>query len=128
MLELLIAPITSIIDKIIPDPAQRDKAKIELLALQQNGQLKEMEVAMSAIVAEANGQSALQRNWRPVTMLCFVGIIVNNYMIYPYLSLFWSAAPLLPVPQDLWELIKIGLGGYVIGRTVEKSVAAWKKP
>jgi hypothetical protein len=32
----------------------------------------------------------------------------------------------LPTPPDLWALIKLGLGGYVVGRSAEKCVTAWK--
>lgn len=116
-----------LIDKLIPDPAQKAQAQLALLQLEQNGELTEMQAGISAILAEANGQSSLQRNWRPITMLSFVFIVMNNYIIYPYLSLFWHAAPILPLPPDLWELIKIGIGGYTIGRSAEKIAVALKK-
>jgi len=47
--------------------------------------------------------------------------------LYPYLALFWSQAPVLEIPPDMWALLKIGLGGYVVGRSVEKTVAVVKK-
>ena len=53
-------------------------------------------------------------------MLTFVAIIANNYILYPYLSLFWGEAPVLEIPPDMWGLLKIGLGGYVVGRSAEK--------
>jgi len=56
----------------------------------------------------------------------FVFIIANNYIIYPYLSLFFSKAPILKIPPDMWELLKIGLGGYVVGRSVEKALKFYK--
>ena len=60
-------------------------------------------------------------------MLLFAAIIGNNYIIYPYLSLFWMDAPMLEIPPDMWDLLKIGLGGYVVGRSGEKMVNTWKK-
>ncbi len=60
-------------------------------------------------------------------MLTFVAIIANNYILYPYLALFWSDAPVLEIPPDMWGLLKIGLGGYVVGRSGEKIATAWKK-
>ena len=56
----------------------------------------------------------------------FVFIIANNYILYPYLSLFFTEAPVLAIPPDMWDLLKIGLGGYVVGRSGEKMVKAWK--
>lgn len=126
MIDSLIAPIVAIVDKLIPDREAKAKAKIELLALAQSGQLKELEAAMNTIVAEANSEHWLVAAWRPITMLTFVAIIANNYILYPYLSLFWENAPSLVVPSDLWQLLKIGLGGYVIGRSAEKVAKNYK--
>lgn len=115
-----------ILDKVIPDPTAKAEATRKLLEIQQSGQLKELEASMTVVVAEAKSEHWLTANWRPVTMLSFVAIIVNNYIIYPYLSLFWSEAPVLAIPPDMWELLKIGLGGYVVGRTVEKTMETYK--
>lgn len=117
-----------LLDKILPDPNQRAEATRKLLELQQQGELKELEASMSVIVAEAKSEHWLAATWRPITMLTFVAIVANNYILYPYLSLFWEAAPVLALPPDLWDLIKIGLGGYVVSRGVEKSIKNWKDP
>ena len=109
-----------LIDRLWPDPVQRGVAKLELLRLNQAGELKELDAAMNVIVAEAQSEHWVVSAWRPVTMLVFVAIVANNYLLYPYISLFWQAAPLLELPPDLWDLIKIGLGGYVVGRSAEK--------
>jgi hypothetical protein len=61
----------------------------------------------------------MQRNWRPLVMLMFAYIIFHNYVLAPVFSV-----PKAEVPSDLWELIKIGLGGYVIGRSAEKIIPA----
>lgn len=117
---------TALINKIFPDKAQAAAANLKLIELQQTGQLKELEEGAKVIIAETQGESWLQRNWRPVTMLVFVSIVANNYILYPYLSLFWSKAPLLPLPQDLWKLLELGIGGYILGRSGEKITKAWK--
>lgn len=120
MLNLLIPAVTSIIDKLIPDKEAAAKAKIELIRLSQDGELKELEASMSIITAEASSEHWLVAAWRPLIMLLFGVIVANNYLVYPYLSLFWTDAPVLKLPPDLWQLMKIGLGGYVVGRSVEK--------
>ena len=109
-----------LIDRLWPDPEQRDAAKLKLVELNQAGELAELDAAMNVIVAEAQSEHWVVSAWRPVTMLVFVAIVANNYLLYPYISLFWQAAPLLELPPDLWDLIKIGLGGYVVGRSAEK--------
>ncbi len=81
---------------------------------------------MNIIEAEAKSSHWLTANWRPLTMLTFVVIVANNYILYPYLALFWPDAPVLEIPPDMWDLLKIGLGGYVVGRSVEKTAEVWK--
>jgi len=73
---------------------------------------KLMDAKANIIMAEATGQSWLQRNWRPVTMLTFLILVALD------------AFGLLPfrLAAEAWALLKIGLGGYVIGRSVEKAV------
>lgn len=78
------------------------------------------------IVAEAKSEHVLTATWRPITMLVFVFIIANNYIISPYANAMGLAVPALDVPQDLWDLIKIGLGGYMVSRGAEKVSKNWK--
>jgi hypothetical protein len=54
-----------ILDKVIPDPAQKAAAKLQLLQLQQTGELKEMETALSAIIAEAQSADPYTSRARP---------------------------------------------------------------
>ncbi len=117
----------SLIDRFFPDKAEADKRKIELLAMQQAGELKKLDSVMQVITTEAKSDHFIVAAWRPITMLVFVFIIANNYIIYPYLSLFWDSAPSLTIPTDLWDLLKLGLGGYVAGRTGEKMMKSWKE-
>ena len=63
--------------------------------------------------------STLQRNWRPLVMLCFAFIIVYHYFLQPVLGI-WLDIPAIDLPDRFWSLLEIGLGGYVIGRSVEK--------
>ncbi len=60
-------------------------------------------------MADFRYQSWLQRTWRPITMLVFVGLIVARW-------LGWSAPNLGEAEVlKLWDIVEIGLGGYVIG-------------
>ena len=117
---------SKILDKVFPDPAAKAAAQAKLFELHQAGELKELDAAMQIITAEAKSEHFLVAAWRPITMLTFVFIIANNYIIYPYLSLFWPEAPTLAIPTDMWDLLRLGLGGYVVGRSVEKGLKIWK--
>ena len=123
----LISSGIAILDKVLPDPVARAEAQALLLKLQNEGELKEIEAAMGVIVAEAKSEHWIVAAWRPITMLTFTAIVANNYILYPYLSLFWESAPMLDLPESLWDLLKIGLGGYVVGRSAEKVMTEYKK-
>tara|TARA_R110000772_G_scaffold66908_1_gene148792 strand:- start:5909 stop:6286 length:378 start_codon:yes stop_codon:yes gene_type:complete len=105
-----------LIDKIIPDKEAADQAKLELLKLDQEGKLTELKAQAQIINTEAASQHWLAANWRPITMLIFVGLIVARW--------FGWAAPNLAEEEyiKLWSIVELGLGGYVIGRSVEKII------
>ena len=119
--------IGAVLDKIIPDKKAAAQAKLELLKAEQLGEMKEIEAGMAAVVAEANSEHSITATWRPIVMLIFAAVIANNYLVYPYLSLFWTDAPSLALPPEMWNLLKIGLGGYVFGRSAEKFAKNWKE-
>jgi len=116
----------ALIERLWPNPAEADKAKLELMRMHQEGELQKLTSSASIVLAEAQSEHWLTANWRPLTMMVFTVIIANNYIIYPYLSLFWTDAPVLELPQVMWDTFKIGLGGYVVGRSGEKMVKLWK--
>ena len=82
--------------------------------------------AARVVVAEAKGESWLQRNWRPVTMMAFVVIIINNYIVFPWFMMFDIPAIHLDIPPDMWSLLQIGIGGYIVSRGAEKGIKTWK--
>jgi hypothetical protein len=110
-----------LIDKLIPDKSQAEKAKLELIRLEQTGELEELRSATSIITAEAKSEHWLTSNWRPLTMLTFVLLIVAHWLGFTADNL--SEDQVL----SLLEIVKVGLGGYVIGRSVEKATKEWKK-
>ena len=113
--------IGKIIDKIFPDKQAAAEAKLKLLELQQQGDLKELDTAANIIIAEASGEGVLQRNWRPITMLTFVGLIVAHWLGFTAENL--SEAQIM----GLLDIVKIGIGGYIVGRSVEKGIKEYKK-
>lgn len=111
----LIAPILGqVVKSKFPDPAEAAKAEAEMtLALLQNSQQIEM-AAADIIKEEARSEHVLAATWRPVLMLVFGGLIVARW--------FGWAAPELSEAEylKLWSIVEFGLGGYVVGRSVEK--------
>ena len=81
---------------------------------------------MNVVVAEAKSEHALTSQWRPITMLVFTAIVANNYIIAPYLAAIFGWSVTLEMPDQLWNLLSIGIGGYVVGRSSEKAIKNWK--
>lgn len=117
----LVGGLFGLIDKSVEDKDQATRIKANLQEMVLTGQMKEIEAAASIIQAEAQGESWLQRNWRPLLMCLFGLIIANNYLVVPLFG-----TPMADIPPDMWELLKLGVGGYVVGRSVEKGVTVWR--
>ena len=117
----VIAGIFSVIDKVVENRDQAAEIKARLQEMVLTGQMREIEEAAANIRAEATGDSWLQRSWRPLTMLTFVSLIVAKWLG------FTAPGMTEAVELALFEIIKIGLGGYVIGRSVEKGIKVWKE-
>jgi len=119
MLPFLIGPILNgilgVVDKAVVDKDQAIVIKAKLQEMALTGQFKEVEAASKVVIAEAQGDSWMQRNWRPLLMMTFGLIIANNYLIVPIFN-----TPAADIPPDMWDLLKIGLGGYIVGRSAEK--------
>ena len=127
---MLISPITDtlgkVIDGTIPDKNEAARIKAAVMTELMAHQGADLEARMKIVLAEAQGESWLQRNWRPVLMLTIVAIVANNYLVAPYLAAMGLIAVDLDLPERLWDLMTLGVGGYVVGRSAEKSVKAWR--
>jgi hypothetical protein len=112
-----LAPILSrVAGNLFPDPEAKAKAEAEM-ALALMASQKELEHAAAGIIkAEASSANRLASSWRPIVMLTFAGLIVARW--------FGWAAPNLSEAEylKLWDIVELGLGGYVISRSVEKVV------
>lgn len=110
-----------VFDKIFPNPQQAAEAKLKLFEMQQAGELKVLEGQIEIITAEAKSEHWLAATWRPLVMLVFTALIVARWF-------GWAAPNLAPEEYiKLWNIVELGLGGYVIGRSAEKiapSIAA----
>ena len=76
LIESLIGPIASIIDKVIPDKEARAKAKLELLALEGTQDLQQIEARLSAIVAEAQSADPWTSRARPSFLYVMYALIL----------------------------------------------------
>jgi hypothetical protein len=105
-----------IIDRIWPDPTQAAQARLQLLDMAQKGELADLTARADIIKTEAASTHWLAANWRPILMLTFGALIVARW--------FGWAAPNLTEAEylKLWDIVQLGIGGYVVGRSMEKVV------
>ena len=123
-----LGPVTDMVDDLFTSDQERKKAERLMQKVKQRMQSKLLDVKGKLIeqrgrvvVAEAKGESWLQRSWRPITMLVFVVLIVLHWL--------GVAGTQLPpgVQQSVYDLIKLGLTGYVVGRSAEKVTDRWSR-
>ncbi len=118
----LVPLVGTILDRILPNEEAQNNAKIKLLELAQNGELaqlnadKEITLARADIVkTEAASESWLTSNWRPLIAVTFAGLIVARFF-------GWTAPGITEAEYlKLWAILEVCLGGYVVGRTIEKA-------
>ncbi len=110
-----------VIDKLFPDADNADQAKVVLAEMLISGELAELTQQAGVIKAEAQGDSWLQRCWRPLVMLVFTALVVCRWM-------GWAAPDLsAEVELKLFTIIQLGIGGYIASRGVEKVARTWKQ-
>ncbi|RXZ66564.1 holin family protein [Pelagerythrobacter rhizovicinus] len=125
IIESLIGPITSIIDKVIPDKEARAKAKLELLALEGTHELKQIEARLAAIVAEANSRDPWTSRARPSFLYVMYALMLFALpmgmisAVDPEAAQNVSAgmtAYLRALPTELYTLFGTGYLGYTAAR------------
>lgn len=125
ILEALIGPITSIIDKVIPDKEARDRARFELLKLEGTHEMQLIEARLSAIIAEANSADPWTSRARP-SFLYVMYVLLLAALPMGLLSAFSPATAadiargmnsyLAGLPEPLYALFGTGYLGYTAAR------------
>jgi len=119
MLELLVAPISALLSKLIPDKDAREAMAHEIATLAEK-QTHERLLAQT----EVNKQEAVHKNvfvagWRPMVGWVCAAAMANNFLILPYASAF--IPELLPLDLDVMLPILMGMLGLGGMRSFEKA-------
>lgn len=124
-----------LIDKLFPDPEQKAKAQLELLRMQQAGELDEMKTQLSAIIAEAQSSDPWTSRARP-SFLYVVYILLLWSIPMGVLTIFRPEAAaaftsgfqawMQAIPEPVLTLFGVVMTGYVAGRSWEKVRGATK--
>jgi len=106
----IIKDIGSIVDNVITTDAERIELKAQLAETLNTQLLTLAEMQKEVLTTELSG-NWLQRSWRPLIMLAFGAIVCMGA---------FKQIDYLEETSRFWDLLELGLGGYVIGRSVEK--------
>lgn len=110
----LIGTVGNIIDNTTTSKEEKGNLKRVLFSAISAKLIGLAKMGRDVIMTEMSG-NWLQKSWRPITMLCFTWIVMYKYFVSPVFGL-----PDIDLDPRFWELLKLGLGGYVVGRSVEK--------
>lgn len=116
----LIKGIFSVLDATIEDKDLLNKIKLQIASMDHTEFMATLQSQTEVIKAEANSDSWIAKNWRPITMLVFLVLVVSYWFGITPAGLSETRV------DSLFELVKIGLGGYVVGRSAEKVAKIWK--
>ncbi len=125
ILESLIGPIAKIIDKVIPDPEARDRAKLELLKMKGSQEMELLETRLSAIISESASADPWTSRARPSFL--YVMYVIILWAIPMGLIGAWSPETaraiaagmngyLRGIPEPLYALFGTGYLGYAVVR------------
>ena len=135
ILDGIIGPVAGLLDRLIPDPKQRDAAKLELLRLQGDQSLNEVKLQLSALVAEAQSTDPWTSRARP-------GFLYVMYALLLWaipMGLIAAAQPAMAkdiaagmtaylngIPEPLYALFGTGYLGYTVARSWGKAKGSEK--
>ena len=114
----IINKVFRVIDKSITDKDLALKLKNDLnMQLLQSG-TEELKATARIVEAEAKSNWFVA-SWRPLLMYVLIAILIWNFIISPIILVLFKINAQVLLPSDVWTLLQIGLGGYVVGRSGE---------
>lgn len=121
---------SKLLDRFIPDPAEREKAKLALLSAHTKGDLQELELSLGAIIAEANSDDKWTSRARPSFLYMFYLVLVVLVLVAPVIGVFYPdqmtqfytnvALGFKAIPEPLWWTFTTGYLGYTGAREYGK--------
>lgn len=125
VIDTIIGPIASLIDKIIPDPKARDAAKLELIKLQGSLEMESLRTQLSAVLAEAQSPDPWTSRARPSFLYVMYAMILWAIPMGLIAAVRPEAAAQIAsgmnaylngLPEPLYALFGTGYLGYTFAR------------
>ena len=113
----VVSAVGGVIDRLTLPAREKKQLETDLLRVFMEWEQRVMEARTAVLVEEARG-NWLQRSWRPLVMLIFALIVLVGT---------FTSLPILSDTSRFWDLLEIGIGGYVVGRSGEKIMQAFTR-
>ena len=126
ILTQLIGPVTGLLDKFIEDKDQKARLAFEMATLAEK-HAQESWKEQASIIREEAKSNGLASMWRPILMLVITAIVAIHYLVFPLINVVFGADLMIALPPELWQMLNIGVGGYIVGRSGEKIAQNIKK-
>ena len=114
----LLNTIFKTVDKAIPDKDLAEKLKAEMNMQLLTSGTEELKASARIVEAEAKA-GWFASSWRPLLMYVLIFVLVFNYIFAPIVKMLTGIVVGFELPTDVFTLLQIGLGGYVVGRSGE---------
>ena len=102
----ILETVAGVVERLSLSSAEKKRLKQELEAVLLENERQRVEMQARVVGEETRG-NWLQRSWRPVLMLVFAVVILAGGV---------SGLPVAAARNRFWDLLEIGLGGYIVGR------------
>ena len=106
----IVGAVSELVDRLTLPAREKKQLETDLLKVFVEWEQRVMEARTEVLTEEARG-NWLQRSWRPLVMLTFALIVLVGT---------FTSLPILADTSRFWDLLEIGIGGYVMGRSGEK--------
>tara|TARA_R110002012_G_scaffold136427_2_gene290783 strand:+ start:3027 stop:3443 length:417 start_codon:yes stop_codon:yes gene_type:complete len=126
--------VKDVVGRVLPadkNAAQKLESELNMAMMSNSAAIEQ--AAASVVIAEAKSEHKITATWRPILMLVITAIVGWNYLFAPLIELIVQLTtnnqiPLtIELPEELWTLLTVGVGGYIVGRSGEKVAGKLKK-
>lgn len=109
----VIEKVGNVVDNVFTNDEEKSEAKKQLTEVVLNSLNRMAEVQGEVIKTEMQG-NWLQKSWRPLIMMAFGVILICKWFGFTDGNIDHE------LELKLMDIVQLGLGGYVVGRSAEK--------
>lgn len=123
----IVTAISTVLARVIPDPDKRMQVELEIQKALLSSQSAIYDAMKTVMAADAASEGWATRNARPIVVFWCLSMI-TWVVISPMFGLQEATiGAIKAVPSDLWNLVMVGIGGYILAKSVTDAVKAVKK-